>query len=184
MKQFSVIVLGAGNRGLRYANHMQEYPDRYRIVGVADPIEARRRYFNEHFGVPLAHCYTDWRDILAQDKMADIAVISTCDHMHYEAALIAIDKGYDLLLEKPVAQTAKECAEIAAAAKKKGVRVLVCHVLRYSPFYNRVKEIVMDGTLGELVSLDQVEAIEGIHFGHSFVREIGIRKPIPLRCCW
>ncbi|MBR3837790.1 MAG: Gfo/Idh/MocA family oxidoreductase [Clostridia bacterium] len=170
MKQFSVIILGAGNRGLRYANHMQEYPDRYRIVGVADPVEARRRYFNRHFGVPLEACYEDWREALSRDKMADIAVISTCDSMHYEAALIAIEKGYDLLLEKPVAQTAKECAEIAAAAKKKGVRVLVCHVLRYSPFYNRVKEIVMDGTLGELVSLDQVEAIEGIHFGHSFVR--------------
>lgn len=170
MKPFSVIILGAGNRGLRYANHMQEYPDRYRIVGVADPVEARRRYFNEHFAVPLDACYEDWREALSRDKMADIAVISTCDRMHYEAALIAIEKGYDLLLEKPVAQTAKECAEIAAAAKKKGVRVLVCHVLRYSPFYSKVKEIVMAGTLGEIVSLDQVEAIDAVHFGHSYVR--------------
>lgn len=170
MKQISVIIVGAGARGLRYAKHMYERSEQYRIVGVADPVEARRRYFVEHFGVPEENSFSDWREILEKDKMADLAVIATVDTMHYEPALLAIDKGYDLLLEKPVAPTPRECVEISEAARQKGVKVLVCHVLRYTPFYGKVKELVKSGIIGDVVSVDQVEAIEGIHFSHSFVR--------------
>jgi len=170
MKKISVIIIGAGNRGERYATHMTENPEKYEIVGMADPDEARRRHFQESFGVPADNCFASWEEILARPKMADVAVIATVDNMHYDPALLAIDKGYDLLLEKPVAQTARECADIAAAAQKKGVRVLVCHVLRYSPFYGKIKELVMSGIIGKIVSIDQVEGIGNVHFGHSYVR--------------
>ncbi len=170
MKKIKVIIIGAGNRGVRYATHMAENPEKYEIVGMADPQAARRKHFQDVFGVPAEQCYEGWEEILAQPKMADVAVIATVDNMHYDPALLAIDKGYDLLLEKPVAQTARECADIAAAAKKKGVRVLVCHVLRYSPFYGKVKELVMSGIIGQIASIDQVEGIGNVHFGHSYVR--------------
>ena len=129
-----IIIVGAGNRGDRYAEEMSRLPEKYEIVGMADPAEARRLHFQETYGVPADKCYTGWKEILSQPKMADFAVISTVDNMHYEPALRAIEKGYNVLLEKPVAQTAEECAHIAAAAREKGVKVLVCHVLRYSPF--------------------------------------------------
>ena len=170
MKKLSVIIIGAGNRGNRYATHMCEMPDKYKIVGMADPQEARRRHFNETFGVPMENCYDSWETILQQPKMADIAVIATVDNMHLEPALMAIEKGYDLLLEKPVAQTAEECVRIATAAREKGVKVLVCHVLRYTPFYGKIKQILMAGTIGEVVSVDQVEGIGNVHFSHSYVR--------------
>ena len=170
MKKLSVIIIGAGNRGNRYATHMCEMPDKYEIVGMADPQEARRRHFNETFGVPMENCYDSWETILQQPKMADIAVIATVDNMHLEPALMAIEKGYDLLLEKPVAQTAEECVRIATAAREKGVKVLVCHVLRYTPFYGKIKQILMAGTIGEVVSVDQVEGIGNVHFSHSYVR--------------
>ena len=170
MKKISVIIIGAGNRGNRYAEQMNGMPDKYEIVGMADPAQARREHFQKAFGVPEENCYTSWEEILAQPKMADVAVISTVDNMHYQPALMAIDKGYDLLLEKPVAQTARECADIANAAREKGVNVLVCHVLRYTPFYGRIKELLMEGAVGEVVSIDQVEAIGNVHFSHSYVR--------------
>ena len=102
--------------------------------------------------------------------MADIAVIATVDDMHYAPAMKAISLGYDLLLEKPVAICAQQCADIARAAKEKGVRVLVCHVLRYTDFYGTVKNLIMDGAVGQVVSVDLVEAIGNTHFAHSFVR--------------
>ena len=170
MKQLSVIVIGAGNRGERYALHMCEMPEKYKIVGVADPDPARQRYFMEHYGVPAEGCYSSWEEILAQPKFADIAVIATVDNMHYEPALRAIDKGYDLLLEKPVAPNAQECADIAKAARDKGVTVLVCHVLRYTPFYGKVKELLLSGAVGEVTSVDLVEGVGNVHFSHSFVR--------------
>lgn len=170
MKKISVIVIGAGSRGNRYSGLMAADPEHYELVGMADPEEARRKHFQEVYGIRPEHCYKDWKEILAQPKMADLAIIATVDNMHYEPALIAIEKGYDLLLEKPVAPTAKECADIALAAKRKGVKVLVGHVLRYAPFFCRIKELVMSGAIGEVISVDQVEGIGHVHFSHSFVR--------------
>lgn len=107
---------------------------------------------------------------MAQPKFADVAVIATVDEMHYEPALKAIDLGYNLLLEKPVAQTAQECADIALAAQKKGVSVLVCHVLRYTPFFGKVKELLMADTIGEVMSAVHVEAVGNVHQSHSYIR--------------
>ncbi len=169
-KKIRVVLLGAGNRGIRYATHMSEMKDKYEIVAVADPAESRRRTIQEMHSLPDSALYESWEDILSQPKMADLCVIALVDNMHYVPALRAIDLGYDLLLEKPVAQTAKECADIANAANKKGVRVLVCHVLRYTPFFGKIKQLIMDGTIGQVVSIDQVEAVGHLHYAHSFVR--------------
>ena len=170
MKPLKVVLLGAGNRGIRYATHMAEMPDKYQVVAVADPAESRRKTIQEMHKIPDSGLYNSWEEVLSQPKMADICVIALVDDMHYEPALAAIDKGYDLLLEKPVAQTAKECADIANAANKKGVKILVCHVLRYTPFFGKIKELLMEGVIGEVMSLEQTEAVGHIHYSHSYVR--------------
>lgn len=170
MKQFSVILIGAGNRGRTYCNFMSKMPGKYKMVGVAEPHELKRAEFAARYGLAEDVCFASWEGILSKPKMADIAVIATNDDAHYEPAMKAIELGYDILLEKPVAQTAKECADIANAAKAKGVRVLVCHVLRYTDFYKTLKNIVSSGKIGEVMSVDQVEAIGDVHFSHSFVR--------------
>ena len=170
MKQYSFILIGAGGRGMTYTREMLKMPEKYKLVGMADPLDYKRERCMTEFGLAAEQCYADWREILAKPKMADIAIIATMDDMHYEPAMKAIELGYDLLLEKPVANTEKECIDIANAAKAKGVRVLVCHVLRYTPFYRTVKSIIESGMIGEVVSVDQVEAIGDVHFSHSYVR--------------
>jgi len=170
MEQLSVIIIGLGNRGAKYALHMWEMPEKYKVVAIADPVPACREHVRKMFDLPDSACYEDWEEILAQPKMADVAVIAMSDHLHYVPALRAIEKGYHLLLEKPVAPTAQQCADIALAAERKGVQVLVCHVLRYTPFYGKIKELLMAGTIGQVISLDQVEAVGNVHFSHSFVR--------------
>lgn len=170
MRQLTAILIGAGNRGGGYSKIMAQMPDKYRVVAVADPNRADRDYICGLHGISSEHCYHSWEDILAKPKMADIAMICTVDDLHYEPAMKAIELGYDLMLEKPVAITARECADIAEAASKKGVKVLVCHVLRYTDFYGAVKKTIMGGALGDVISMDMVEAIGNTHFAHSFVR--------------
>ena len=170
MKQFSAILIGAGGRGKTYARSMKQMSDKYHFVGVAEPIDVKRNTFAQEYDIPAENVFKDWREILDRPKMADIAVIATMDGDHYEPAMKAIELGYHLLLEKPVAPTVKECTEIANAAEKKGVSVIVCHVLRYTPFFKTVKQIVDSGKIGKIVSIDHVEAIGDIHFSHSFVR--------------
>ena len=170
MKQLSVILIGAGSRGRTYCHFMSRMPEKYKIVAVAEPVEVKRKSFAKEHGIPEEACFADWTEILDKPKMADIAVIATMDDLHYAPAMKAIEKGYHLLLEKPVAPTVEECADIANAAKEKGVSVIVCHVLRYTPFYKTVKTIVDSGKIGDICSIDQVEAIGNVHFSHSYVR--------------
>ena len=170
MKQYTFITIGAGSRGTSYTTEMMKMPEKYKLVGMADPMGERRKAFMRDFGLAADQCYAGFEEILAKPRMADFAIIATLDHMHYEPAMKAIELGYNLLLEKPVANTEKECIDIANAAKAKGVKVLVCHVLRYTPFYKRVKSLVKSGIIGEVMSVDQVEAIGDVHFSHSYVR--------------
>ena len=101
MKQIQVIVLGAGNRGTRYATIMSTLPELYKVVAVADPVKSHRDHIQKMHNIPDEMCFSSWKDALALPKMADVALIATVDNMHYEPAMLAIDKGYDLLLEKP-----------------------------------------------------------------------------------
>ncbi len=170
MKQYKVIIIGAGGRGYNYAQQMLLLPDKYQIIGVADPIKERRDDVKRMHNIPEENCFDSWESILSIEKFADIAVISTMDHMHYEPAMKAIALGYNLLLEKPVAQTAKECMNIALAAQKYHVEVLVCHVLRYTPFYSTIKKLLLDDTIGKVMSVVAVEAVGHIHYSHSYTR--------------
>ena len=104
MKQFSVILIGAGARGNTYTKQMSSMPEKFKIVGVAEPIDARRDHIKELYDIKEENCFTDWKDILERPKFADIAIIATMDEMHYEPAMKAIELGYDILLEKPAAQ--------------------------------------------------------------------------------
>lgn len=169
-KKLKVILIGAGGRGTTYTNIMGERPEKYEVVAVAEPIEDRREYAKNKHSIPDDMCFTSWEPLLEMDKIADIAVIATMDRMHYEPSLKAIEKGYNLLLEKPAAPTPEECFGIARAAQEKGVKVLVCHVLRYNPFYRTLKNLIDDGAVGDIISIHADECVGNLHQSHSFVR--------------
>ena len=170
MNKIKVILIGAGGRGTTYVRFMKQMSDKYEVVAVAEPIRSRRENIKTMFGLSEEACFTGYDEILRKPKMADLAIIATMDEMHTEPALRAIELGYHLLLEKPVAQTPEECIAIAQAAEKKGVSVLVCHVLRYTPFYKKVKELVRNGAVGQIMSAIAVEGVGDKHQSHSFVR--------------
>ena len=170
MKQINVILIGAGGRGTGYSKIMHGLGGKFRIVGVAEPLEKRRQHIQQLWELDDSVCVANWQDLLAMPKMADLAIVATMDDIHRDPALAAIEKGYHLLLEKPVAQTPEECAEIALAAREKGVHVLVCHVLRYNYYFKTLKKLLMDGVVGEIMSIDHVEAVGNVHQSHSYVR--------------
>lgn len=170
MKKVSFIVLGAGQRGNAYSKYAASHPERMEIVGVAEPIDERRNTFRDRYNVPEENCALDWKDLLSRPKMADCAIISMQDQMHYEPAMKAIELGYHLLLEKPMATTPEECMAIARAAEKKGVHVIVCHVLRYASFYTALKKLLDDGRIGRVMNIIHTEGVGNVHQSHSFVR--------------
>ena len=170
MKKISVIIIGAGLRGIGYARIAKNMPENYEVVGVAEPVADRRNCIKELFNLPDDRCFNDWTEILALGKIADAAFICTMDRDHFAPTMKAIELGYDIMLEKPIAPTPEDCAAITKAANEKGVKVLICHVLRFTPFYCRLKQLILDGYVGEVQLIEQVEHVGLIHQSHSFVR--------------
>lgn len=168
MKKLKVILIGAGGRGNMYTSKMTE--DKYEVIAVADPNPDCIKRVKDRHRIPDNMCFRGWEEILSLPKFADIAIIATSDKQHFDPVMKAISLGYDILLEKPAAPTAKECLAIADAATKKGVKVLVCHVLRYTPFFSKIKEMISNGDLGEIISVHHNENVGFIHHSHSYVR--------------
>lgn len=170
MKLVTGILIGAGARGRIYAQYAKQYPDELQIVGVAEPKTDRRLMVCAEVGVDASAQYTSWEPLLEQPRMADAAIICTLDNQHIEPVLAALDKGYHVLLEKPMSNTEEECRIIAAAANKAGKILSVCHVLRYTPFYRTLKDLIDSGETGEVTTISQIENVAYWHYAHSFVR--------------
>lgn len=169
-KKLKVILIGAGNRGTTYTDIMAGLPEKFEVVGVAEPIEDRREYIVEKHSIPKENVYESWEQILARPKFADVAIVSTMDRMHKAPTMKAIELGYDLLLEKPAAPTPEDCAEIYNFAKAKGSKIMVCHVLRFTSYFRALKSFIDSGKLGEIISIEHTEAVGNVHQSHSFVR--------------
>lgn len=166
----TVMIVGAGHRGTVYANFAGRYPSEMRVVAVADPNRHRRERLAGLHGVPAHHCFDDWQAALAGERLADALIIATPDNLRTEPCLRALDLGYDVLLEKPIAPTEAECRAILAKAQATGRIVGVCHVLRYTPYFRELKAILDRGLIGEIISIQHLEPIEHVHMSHSYVR--------------
>jgi len=170
MKKLKVILIGAGNRGMTYTDIMADMPEKYQVVAVCEPIESRRNYIREKHNIPENMCFSSWEELFELGKIADVALISTMDKQHYKPTLKACELKYDILLEKPVSTSPEECKDIALCAEKNGVKIIVCTVLRYTPLFMTLKNIIDDGKIGDIVSINHEECVGNVHQSHSFVR--------------
>lgn len=164
-----LILIGGGNRGNSYTKIGKEL-EKFELVAIAEPLKQRREYIAKLHGIPEEMCFESWEPLLALGKIADAAIVSTMDRDHFAPAMAAIEVGYNLLLEKPVAPTLEECRAIEKAATEKGVYVLVCHVLRYNRFFRALKKLIDDGRIGKVINIEHAECVGDMHYSHSYVR--------------
>ena len=169
-RTITAITLGAGNRGNVYGNYALAYTSELNIVGVAEPIALRKERYAVAHGIKKKNQLNTWEDVFERPKFADAIIITTPDDLHYGPCMKALELGYDVLLEKPIAPTEAECADILESAKKTGRIVAVCHVLRYAPYFEKLRELMHDGSIGKLISIQHFEPINHVHMSHSFVR--------------
>lgn len=170
MKPVELIIVGAGCRGTAYADYVLYNRDKAKVVGVAEPREYHRRNIADKHGIGDENVFVDWRQLARRERFADAVIIATQDQMHLEPVIEFAKKGYHILLEKPMAPTADECRRIVAAVMEAGVIFGVCHVLRYTQYTNKLKEILDSGVIGEIVNIQHTEPVAYWHQAHSFVR--------------
>ena len=169
-KPVSAITLGAGNRGNVYGNYAIEYPDQLDIVGVAEPIPLRNDRYAKLHNIAKENRFTTWEHVFQKPKFADAIIISTPDRLHYGPCMQALEMGYNVLLEKPISPGEQECRDILAKIKKTGRIVAVCHVLRYAPYFVKLRELMQGHSVGDIISLLHLEPIGYDHMSHSYVR--------------
>jgi predicted dehydrogenase len=165
------VVIGAGDRGANaYVPLLLECPELGSIVGVAERDPDRRAAFADRFGLAETSCFENARDLLEGPRMADFALIATQDNQHVEPALSALERGYYVLLEKPMALCEADCEELARASERSGKLLQICHVLRYAPLYQAIKQVVDSGEIDEVVTIQHSENVSYWHYAHSYCR--------------
>ncbi|XP_078679376.1 putative oxidoreductase YteT isoform X1 [Branchiostoma floridae x Branchiostoma belcheri] len=170
MAPVRALIIGAGNRGQLYARFSLDSSERFQVVGVANPGLVRRQRVQQEFNIPEENVFTDWQKAAEREKFADCVVIATPDHLHKASAVAFADRGYHILLEKPMALTVEDCREVVAACERNNVILSVGHILRYSPPVRKIKELIDSGAIRDIVHIQHMEPVGFWHFAHGFVR--------------
>jgi predicted dehydrogenase len=171
MIKISLALIGAGDRGMTaYAPYALSKPHEVEFVAVAEPDKQRRESFRQQHGISEEYCFTDYKELLDKPKLADAVLICTQDRMHVEPAMKALEKGYHVMLEKPMSIDPVECFQLGECAERYGRILMICHVLRYTPFFSTIKELLDKGNIGRLISIQHNENVGYWHQAHSYVR--------------
>ncbi len=163
-------IAGFGDRGSTYASMQKLFPDKMKVVAVADLNPDKVEKAKKLYDIPEENCFASAEEMLEKEKLADVLVVSTMDRQHVGHAIPGLKKGYNILLEKPISPEIEKCREILEVAKDCPGKIIVCHVLRYTAFYNTLKDLLSSGRIGEVVSICANENVAYWHQAHSFVR--------------
>ena len=171
----NIAFIGAGNRAGKYLSCL---PADVRAAFLVDPDPLRLSQAATKYGVPASACFRDAETFFSVPREVDGVIITTPDRLHHRQAMAAIRAGYPVLLEKPAAASQEEFDDLLAESERRGVPVSVCLVMRYHPYFRRIKEILDSGEIGRIQRIDHTESIGPDRMGHTFVRGLWSRKDL------
>lgn len=169
-KQITVMIVGYGDRGHAYTKYALTHPEHMKVVAVVEPDEERRAEARRNFSLSEENCFARLDEALARGKIADAVINATMDSLHVQTALPLLKQGYDMLLEKPVTSDRQELLDLKKTADENGCKLMICHVLRYTPFYKKIKEILLSGEIGKIFYIDTSEMVGVAHSSASYIR--------------
>ena len=164
------VLVGAGDRARTYAEYALKHPEKMQVVGLVDPRKEAITVGNKLYHVPAEHCFSSVEEFLAYPRFADAVINGTMDQLHVKTTLPLLEAGYDVLLEKPFAVSDQEVDMLCEAAKRNKRFVMICHVLRYAPFYHLIKRELLSGKIGEIINIQMSEEVSYHHMAASYVR--------------
>lgn len=170
MKKISVVVVGFGDRGEAYTKYALTHPDELEVVAVVDPNPVRRELAKARFNIKDDMMFDCVDDCIKKGKIADAVINATMDELHIPTALPCLKLKYDMLLEKPITNNKADLMRLKQLADENGCKLMICHVLRYTPFYRRIKEIVLSGEIGDIVCMETNEMVGVAHSSASYIR--------------
>lgn len=165
-----IAAIGLGNRTCKYLSYLLDNPDLAELVAVVDIDPSRIRMAQGRLHLPDCCHFSTFDALLASGIEVDACIIGTPDTSHYELTVKAIRAGWHVLLEKPMGQTPEQCREIVRLGREHGRLVDVCYVLRYHPYFLKLKELAGRQDVGKVMSVTHTENVGIDRTVHTFVR--------------
>jgi len=170
MKKIKAVIVGFGNRGQVYGDYCLDEPEELEVVGVVDPNPHKLKLAQEKYGMSENSLFLNWEDFLKAGVEADIVMNTTRDQDHYKVAIDILNAKYNMLMEKPIVNNKDQLLEIQSLAEKNNCQIFVCHVLRYTPFYRTIKQMLLDNVIGPIVTIEMNEHVCLSHYLSSYCR--------------
>ncbi len=161
-------VIGAGARGETFARQLYAGTPVAELFGICDLDEQRLNEFCAFCQLTNARKFTDPEGFLSS-KDLDAVIITTPEFTHADVAVMAMEKGKHVYLEKPLAHTLADCQRIIETQRRTGKVAYVGFNLRASPTRQKLHEIVQSGALGQVLNIEGLEQLTKAH-GASFMR--------------
>ena len=171
-KKFAQV--GLGGRHLLFRDAVtDDFSDHCRLVGISDANEGRltlaQNEVQETTGSEVAAYPAERFDEMIAEQRPDTVIVTTVDRTHDEYICRALELGCDVITEKPMTTDAEKCQRIIDTQKRTGKRVTVSFNYRYSPPRTQLKDLLMSGVIGEVLSLD-FHWLLNVHHGADYFR--------------
>jgi predicted dehydrogenase len=163
-------VIGCGFRGSAYADYTLSNPGEAQVICACDILPKRLEQFSDKYYVAKDMRFLDAKTMLDCVSDIDLVIVANLDAGHFEVTKMALEKGYHCLLEKPMSPDAWESLELVRIAKEHNCQLLVCHVLRYTPLFSTIKQLLEKEEIGRIISVHHAENVSYTHIAHSYVR--------------
>ena len=164
------VVVGYGNRGQVYADYTFDNPEEFGVAAVVDPNKFKLQEAQKRYGLSDGQLFESFEEFLRAKIPCDFVINATMDQYHYETAMQILESGYDMLMEKPIVPNKEELLAIQACATQKGCKVFVCHVLRYTPYYRKIKKLLNEGVIGDIITMEMNEHVVVAHYLAAYDR--------------
>ncbi len=164
------VIVGASRRGFNmYALPMSKYfRDCAKIKGVFDPNYKRAELMKKQAGDDFP-VYDSFETMIKSAK-PDVVIVTTIDSCHHEYIIKGLEAGCDVITEKPMTIDAKKCNAIFEAEKRSGKKVIVTFNARCSPLSTKIKEIMNEGIIGDVLNVHFEWMLDTVHGADYFRR--------------
>jgi predicted dehydrogenase len=143
-RSLKIAVIGAGVRGTNLARKLSLSQYDASVVAVAEPEKTKREAFAAEFGLSASVLFKGWEELTENLSECDAVIIATLDNQHTGPALACLGRGWNILIEKPLADTLEDCRMIVSRQKEQGNVVAVCHTLRFMEGFRTVRQLLTE----------------------------------------
>lgn len=175
-RKLKVALVGTGIRGNGFwgRNLVEKYSDILKFVGLCDINPGRLEYAKGRIGVTCP-TFLDFTQMV-KTTGPDLVIVTTMDSTHHEFIIKSLEMGVDVLTEKPMTIDEDKCQAILDAERKSNNKVIVGFNYRWSPYRTKIKQLLSEGAIGDIVSVDFNWMLNTHHGASYFRRWHGLRQ--------